>query len=131
MPTSRMVANSLCNSGLVTAGPNHHHRIIGRASAGGSAKCRCNAIRESWADKMVEKENRSASPLNMLCAKGWTDCMNLLASGLIELLLFAGLKRNPSEAGEHSRYLSGIRVVSTVRTHVFQPSSQGIPFGRH
>src|SRR5271166_1316089 len=57
--------------------------------------------------------------------------MNLLASGLIELLLFAGLKRNPSEAGEHSRYLSGIRVVSTVRTPVFQPSSQGIPFGRH
>ena len=35
IPAPRMILSSRASSGLVTAGPNHHQRIIGRASGGG------------------------------------------------------------------------------------------------
>jgi len=37
-PSAFICSNSRCNSGFVTAGPNHHHRIMIRQSSGGFAK---------------------------------------------------------------------------------------------
>src|ERR1700733_1834496 len=35
MPSAFICSSSRCNSGFVTAGPNHHHRIMIRQSSGG------------------------------------------------------------------------------------------------
>jgi hypothetical protein len=40
-------------SALVASGPNHHQRIIGRASAGGSANVRRKSVRLIGAEVMI------------------------------------------------------------------------------
>src|SRR5689334_20845797 len=51
MPPSFMVRSSRSNSGFVTADPNHHHRIMMRASLGGCS----NVLRTdaTWAKATV------------------------------------------------------------------------------
>src|SRR5262249_46176720 len=43
MPPSFIARISRSSSGFVTAGPNHHQRIMMRASSGGFAKDRCSS----------------------------------------------------------------------------------------
>src|SRR5580704_2159186 len=47
MPPAFIVCSSRSSSSGSTAGPNHHQRIIGRASAGGAANPRRRATSES------------------------------------------------------------------------------------
>src|SRR5579864_4424255 len=50
MPSAFICSSSRCNSGFVTAGPNHHHRIMIRQSAGGFTNdFSKDAIPSSWA----------------------------------------------------------------------------------
>src|SRR5882724_4035124 len=55
MPASFMALNSLSSSGLVAAGPNHHHRIMIRLSAGGSL----NMVRRETIPSFCAKTNEA------------------------------------------------------------------------
>src|SRR5450631_3300354 len=62
MPPSFMARSSRSSSGLVTDGPNHHHRIRMRESAGGFLKPACNEARSGvWADAVAVADNSAHS----------------------------------------------------------------------